>query len=123
MTLAIIYDGQCPVCTRYIRYLRLREVAGEVELIDARLGGEEVDAVRRRGVSLDEGMVLRLDDRYFHGADAMHHLALLSTRSGIFNRINFWLFRSELRARVAYPVLRASRNLLLRLLGRPLIGD
>jgi hypothetical protein len=45
-------------------------------------------------------------------------LALLSTSSGSFNRINALVFSRPRLARVLYPVLRAGRNLLLRILHR-----
>jgi len=45
-------------------------------------------------------------------------LALLSTPSSGFNRLNAALFRSPTASRLLYPVLRAGRNAVLRLLGR-----
>jgi len=114
----IVYDGQCPFCSRYVALLRLRDSLGEVRLINARDGGPVVEELERAGVDLDEGMVLKLDDRLYHGHDCIHVLALLSTPSGSFNRINAALFRSPRVARLLYPVLRTGRNAVLRLLGR-----
>jgi predicted DCC family thiol-disulfide oxidoreductase YuxK len=114
----IVYDGQCPFCSRYVQLLRLRESLGAVRLIDARQGGPIVEELQRAGVDLDEGMVLKLDDRLYHGHDCIHVLALLSTPSGLFNRINAAVFRSAPTARMLYPVLRVGRNAVLRLLGR-----
>jgi predicted DCC family thiol-disulfide oxidoreductase YuxK len=114
----IVYDGQCPFCSRYVQLLRLRESLGAVRLIDAREGGPIVEELQRAGVDLDEGMVLKLDDRLYHGHDCIHVLALLSTPSGLFNRINAAVFRSAPTAQMLYPVLRVGRNAVLRLLGR-----
>lgn len=118
----ILYDGECPVCSRYVRYLRLRELTQDLALLDARRGGPEVDAARARGLVLDEGIVLRVDDVWYHGAEAMHRLTLMSTPAGVFNRLNAWLFRSQRLSRLSYPVLRAGRNLVLALLGRRRMG-
>lgn len=120
--LELIYDGDCPVCRNYVRFMRLRESAGEVRLIDARQAPEVVQALNAEGLDLDEGMVLRLGDEAFHGDEALLRLALLSTRSGLFNRLNYWLFSSPRRARWSYPWLRAGRNVLLRLLGKSKIN-
>ena len=120
--LELIYDGDCPVCRNYVRFMRLRESAGEVSLVDARGAPEVVKALNASGLDLDEGMVLRLGEQCFHGDEALLHLALLSTRSGLFNRLNYWLFSSPRRARWSYPWLRAGRNLLLRLLGKSKIN-
>lgn len=114
----IVYDGQCPFCSRYVRLVRLRETLGQVQLVDARKGGPQVDEVRQAGLDLDEGMVLKLDGRLYHGADCINMLALLSTPSSGFNRLNAALFRSPTASRLLYPVLRTGRNAVLRLLGR-----
>jgi predicted DCC family thiol-disulfide oxidoreductase YuxK len=114
----IVYDGQCPFCSRYVELVRLRESLGKVELIDAREGGAVVDEIRAAGLDLDEGMVLKLDGRLYHGADCIHMVALLSTPSSWFNRVNAAMFRSRTASRLLYPVLRTGRNTVLRMLGR-----
>lgn len=90
-----------------------------MKLLDAREGGPEVDEVVANGFDLNEGMVLIIDDDYYHGAECINRLALMSSRSDTFNRLNYFLFRSANLSRVGYPVLRAGRNLVLRLLRRP----
>lgn len=114
----LLYDGDCPFCSAYVSYVRLRETAGPMPLLNARSHPERVEEVRRRGLDLDTGMVLKLDERYYHGADCIHALALLTTPSGFFNRLNRIVFRSRTLSRVLYPVMRAGRNLTLRVLGR-----
>jgi len=114
----VVYDGQCPFCSHYVQLVRLRETLGQIKLIDARKGGPQVDEVRKAGLDLDEGMVLKLDGRLYHGAECIHRLALLSTRSSWFNRVNAALFRSQRASRLLYPALRGGRNAVLRMLGR-----
>ena len=114
----IVYDGQCPFCSRYVELVRLRQSLGQVRLINAREGGPLVDELQRAGVDMDEGMALKLDGRLYHGHECIHMLALLSTPSSAFNRLNAALFRSPRAARLLYPVLRTGRNAALRLLGR-----
>jgi predicted DCC family thiol-disulfide oxidoreductase YuxK len=118
----IVYDGECPFCSRYVKLLRLRESIGRVELVDARQGGPVVDAIRSAGLNLDEGMVLKMDGRLYHGADCIHRLALLSTPSGWFNSTSRAIFRSPTASRLLYPLLRAGRNAVLGVLGRKRMG-
>lgn len=118
----IVYDGQCPVCSSYVRYLRIKESVGKVALINARDGGPEVEKVRAAGLDLNEGMVLEYGGRLYHGADCVHMLAMLGSNSGAFNRLNALMFKNPTAAKMLYPVMRAGRNLLLRLLGRRPIG-
>jgi predicted DCC family thiol-disulfide oxidoreductase YuxK len=119
----LAYDGECPFCSAYVRMLRLREAAGAVRMVNARDGGPEVAAARAAGLDLDEGMVLNLNGRLLHGDECIHALALMTTPSGPFNRLTHWVFRSERRARLLYPWLRAGRNATLRLLGRRRMAD
>src|SRR5688572_9569415 len=119
----LLYDGECPFCSSYVRYVRLRDTVGPVTLADARRYPALVAEARALGYDIDVGMVLKLDGHYYFGGDCIHALSLLTTPSGIFNRLNRSLFRSKIVARVAYPVLRGSRNLALLLLGRRRIGS
>lgn len=114
----IIYDGHCPFCSTYVRFTRLRDAVGPVELIDARQGGFMVDEAVEAGLDLDEGMVLKYGGRLYHGADCLNLLSLLSSRSGLFNRFMAFAFARPTIAHLAYPLLRAGRNVTLRLLGR-----
>jgi predicted DCC family thiol-disulfide oxidoreductase YuxK len=118
----IVYDGECPFCSRYVALVRLRETLGPVRLVNAREGGPIVEHLLDQGYDLDEGMVLIWQDRIYHGDECIHMLALLSTPSGAFNRINAALFRSERASRFLYPILRTGRNATLRLLGRRKMG-
>lgn len=119
----LVYDQQCPFCDAYCRLVRLRTAAGTLRLVNARDGGPEVERITAAGLDIDQGMVLFLSDEMYYGSDAIHALALLSSRSGLFNRLNFLIFRSKGLSRVVYPVLRAMRNLALKLLGRSRINN
>jgi predicted DCC family thiol-disulfide oxidoreductase YuxK len=114
----LVYDGDCPFCSGFARRLRIDQAAGGLELVNAREGGAIVDDVRHRGYDLDGGMVLILGGSYYYGDEALHRLALMSTRSGLFNRVNAWAFANRTVSRIAYPMLKAGRIVTLRLLGR-----
>lgn len=119
----VVYDGDCPFCSSYVRMVRLRQAAGPVTLVDARGDGHPVLArVRAEGLDLDRGMVVELGGRLYHGDAAMTVLAALTSPIGLFNRLTAWTFRSPGRARALYPAMVAGRNLTLRLLGRRGIG-
>lgn len=114
----IVYDGECPFCSAYVRLLRLRDAFGTVRLVNARSADPVVDAVRAAGLDLDAGMVLKLGGQLYSGDRCLHMLALMSTPSGIFNRLASAVFASPRLSRRLYPVLVAGRNATLRLLGR-----
>jgi len=119
-----VYDGDCPICSVAARGLRIRQAVGELHLVDARADDDPVlDEVRRLGLDLDEGMVIKFRDTCYHGADALHVMALLGTGQGWFNRMNAVLFRSRFLSAVGYPPMRALRNLLIRWRGVPKIAN
>lgn len=119
----LLYDGECPFCSAYVRMVRLRESVGAVRMVDARDGGPELEEARAEGLDIDEGMTLKLNGALHHGDDCIHRLALLTTPSGAFNRLNAWVFKSRRRSEWLYPVLKGGRRAALRLLGRRPIGD
>lgn len=114
----IFYDGECPLCSSYVRMINLRRAVGQVELVDARSGDVRVAELRAQGVNFDSGMAVRHGAHLVHGAEAMMLLSALSSGRGPV----IWLMRSPRRARLVYPVLRAGRGVLLRVLGRSRIG-
>lgn len=113
----IVYDRDCPFCSRYVQLVRLRENF-DVRLVDARQNPSHADRYRSLGYDLTDGMVVETGGRLYHGADAITILSLLSSRSGFWNRIFANCFRSKTVSRLAYPLLRAGRNLTLMAMGR-----
>jgi len=118
----ILYDGDCPFCSNYVAYLRFREAVGAVKLVNARDGGSEFEYARASGLNLDEGMVFHYEGRLYHGDECMHMLALLSSSTGVVHRVTTWVFRSQKRAALIYPLLRAGRNATLKLIGKSKIS-
>ncbi|MCR9276351.1 MAG: DUF393 domain-containing protein [Pseudomonadaceae bacterium] len=118
----LIYDGECPFCRRYVAFVRLNENYA-VELVDARAHPGLYQELLSLGFDLDEGMVMETNDERYHGDECLQRLAMLTSRSGLLNRLNAWVFRSPQRSRVIYPWMVRGRNLVLRLLGTRLLGE
>lgn len=111
----IIYDGDCPFCQAYVKMVRLREHY-TVELIDARGDHPVISDITLKGYDLDEGMVVEVEEQFFHGDEAMTRMALMTADSGFLRRITKWIFKSKWRSQNLYPILRACRNLTLKIL-------
>jgi predicted DCC family thiol-disulfide oxidoreductase YuxK len=112
----IVYDGECPVCSHYVSGIRLREAAGQLKLQNAREVSEEVAELKSSGYDLNRGMIVKIGDTVYYGADGMHALSMMTTPSHFFNRCVFLLFRSPSFSRLLYPVFRNLRFLLLKIL-------
>ena len=119
----LVYDKQCPACDFYCNLVRIRESVGRLVLIDAREPSELMDKITAAGLDIDQGMVLAVGSTLHYGSDAIHVLSLMSTRSGVFNRLSYWCFHSEPAAAYLYPIFRALRNLLLKALRKNKINN
>ena len=119
----LVYDRECPACDFYCNLVRIRESVGSLVLIDAREPGSLMEEITEAGLDIDQGMVLIAGDRMYYGADAIHALSIMGTRSGIFNRVTYWCFKSKVVSGILYPILRAGRNLLLKILSKKKINN
>ncbi|HWQ38897.1 MAG TPA: DCC1-like thiol-disulfide oxidoreductase family protein [Burkholderiales bacterium] len=119
----LVYDRECPVCEAYCRRVRIRGTIGMLRLVNAREPTAVMEEITARGLDIDEGMVLKVDNVLHYGADAIHALALMSSRSDAFGRLSYRLFGSRVRARILYPVFRVLRNGLLKILRKNRINN
>ena len=116
-SIIIIYDGDCPFCRSYIKLTRLRELSNTF-LLNAREEPDLCQELLDKDVSLDEGMVVIMNNEVYHGGDAINRIALLTNKNTIFNKFVYLVFSRPVISRFAYPVLRGVRNITLRLLGK-----
>ena len=114
----IIYDGDCPFCTRYVALTELRRTVGDVRLVDARTDLPLSDELKDRGLDLNDGMVVLHEGRTHFGGDATHVLALLSEKRSFVAKFLGALFKNRGVSRAIYPLLRFGRNITLRALGK-----
>jgi len=119
----LVYDRECPACNAYCQVVNIRESVGDLRIVDAREDSEVMKEITSQGLDIDQGMVLKMGGQLYYGADAIHALALIGSRSGILNRMNYWMFKSKTVSSVLYPILRFCRNLLLKILGKTKINN
>ena len=121
--LLLVYDKECPACNNFCQMVRIRESVGHLELVDAREDTPIMREITASGLDIDQGMVLKMGDQLYYGSDAIHALSLISSRSGVFNRLNYWVFKSKRVSHVVYPILRFGRSILLKLLRKTKINN
>jgi predicted DCC family thiol-disulfide oxidoreductase YuxK len=119
----LVYDKECPACNAYCQIVRIRESVGDLKIVDARENSEVLNEITAQGLDIDQGMVLKMGEQLYYGSDAIHALALISNRSGVLNRLNYWMFKSKTVSSFFYPILRFFRNLLLKMLGKTKINN
>lgn len=119
----LVYDADCPVCDAYCRAVRAGEPGVNLRLVNAREDTTVMAEVTRQGFDIDEGMIVKADGILYYGADAIHALARVSRAPGAFSRINRWIFGSQGRSKLLYPLLRSGRKLLLKALRKTRINN
>ena len=119
----VVYDKECPVCDAYCHAVDIPESVGELRLVDAREDTAVMGDITRRGLDIDQGMVVKVDGVLYYGADAIHALAEMSSPDGLFGGINRWFFASKRRSEMLYPIFRSVRNLLLKVLRKTKINN
>jgi predicted DCC family thiol-disulfide oxidoreductase YuxK len=120
-----VYDGECPMCSTAAAAFQVRKAAGALHLVDARVdlahpALAEVNAAR---LDLDKGMAIKYGGRLYHGADALHLMALIGSEHGWLNRMNALLFKNKSVAHIAYPFMRAARNVAVAVKGSGKINN
>lgn len=112
----VLYDGECPVCSRYTRFVRFRETVGEVVLLNCRDYPELLTDLKVKGYDLNDGMLLSYQGQLFYGDKAVYMMATLSSPNNLFNRLNATVFTNASAVKYLYPVMVCGRKLLLKLL-------
>jgi predicted DCC family thiol-disulfide oxidoreductase YuxK len=116
----LLYDGECPVCSRFVAWTRLQASRPGIRLADARQEPELVAMVRAKGIEINDSFCLSINGELVHGAAAMALIGQLAQPSGLFARLVVGSLASDVGGRF-YPVLVRGRKLLLWLLGKGLI--
>lgn len=118
-----VYDGACPLCTLGASFYRVRQEVGVLHGVDARAEPDHplLKEIRQTGLDLDEGMVIKYQDKLYHGREALLLMAQLGADAGVLNKLNNRLFRSRPLATLCYPMMKLARRLALTLNGAGLI--
>jgi predicted DCC family thiol-disulfide oxidoreductase YuxK len=114
-----VYDGDCPMCNGAVNSFMIKKAVGTLNLINARTQKNHpiMIEIKKLNLNLDDGMVIKFKDNLYHGADALHTMALIGGNSGFFNKVNCFLFKSKNLSKICYPFLRFCRNFVLYIKG------
>ncbi|MBM93290.1 MAG: hypothetical protein CMF51_00875 [Legionellales bacterium] len=125
-TITLVYDGNCPLCKIGSKWYRLRQGLGDFNLVDARTQQDHpiIQRINTIGFDLDEGMVIEYHETLYHGVDALKLMAKIGSNQDLFNRIHNAFYRLPFTAELFYPLLKAGRNIVLKLKGlNTITGD
>lgn len=112
----IYYDGECPVCSRYVLMSQLKKKFN-VRLFNLREHPEQVKSFWELGYDVDKGMLIEIKGEYFFGADAIYIMSYYGEANSPLGFMMHSYFKRRALAGITYPLLRFGRNVLLKILG------
>ena len=101
----LLYDGECPICSRYVLWTNIRNKNPDIALLDARQQPELVAALRTEGIEINNTMFLQVDGRSFVGAAAMAKISIYMPQNTLPQRILRSLTSTQLSFKTIYPGL------------------
>ena len=113
---ALFYDGECPFCSRYSELIQARNQLGPFDIISLREDQVSAQEFRDLGLDLEQGFVFRYNGDIYHGAEAMHVLALATQQADPLLKLNHCFFGQRAVSKSLYPVLRFGRWIALLIL-------
>jgi len=118
-SLKILYDGECPFCKNFVRFMRFREnVSDDILLIDVRQNQKEKGRYIKAGYDFNEGMIVDWGGDIYYADQAVYILGILSSNDTFWSKLNRLVFKSQKRAKFLYPILKCGRRVALKILGR-----
>ena len=105
------------MCTKAAQAFRIKQEHGALHLVNARTAANDplVQEINKRGLDLDEGMVIYAQERFYHGKDALKFMARYGdAHNNTFSAFCKGLFWSDAISSLTYPWMRGTRNMLLR---------
>ncbi|HTN39982.1 MAG TPA: DCC1-like thiol-disulfide oxidoreductase family protein [Asticcacaulis sp.] len=116
----LVYDGDCPFCSASTYMVRIKQAVGQLHILNAREAADHplMAEIAAQRLDLNQGIVVKFQNRLYHGREALHVLALISSEKGWLNRLNIALFRHRRTVDLAYPLMKGVRDLTLKALGR-----
>ena len=113
----LLYDGQCPLCSAYGRYVAAHRT-GPIELLDARNQTEMARELCDKGFDINRGMILLTPDGTFQGRRAIQAISPIISYRGPPGAVLQLFARIPGLATIMYPAIKWLRLISLRLLRR-----
>lgn len=120
--IVIIYDGDCPFCSKYSSYINLSRSFEEIRLKNARdLNAKEIQELQELGLDINQGIIVQIQGNKnnalnYSGRDAMNYLAKYDQNSKFTGKLHR-VMRYEKLSRFIYPILFWGRAVVLKILG------
>ncbi len=117
--LVLLYDQACPLCSQLALRYGIEKHFGPVVLLDARKQPCVAEVCKRAGFDLNEGVLVSHAGNLFFGHQALSYLNQVGSLQGWVGSIMAIFLRRPVFSRIAYPLLKTMRSVLLKITGIP----
>jgi hypothetical protein len=117
----LVYDGFCPYSRFASQIIRIQTNLGRLVPLDARTCRNHpvVRDLERVGLDLNQGLVVRFHNRFYHAREALQLLAQIEVQTDLFNWLHARLLRNRTVADLTAKGANAVRASRLWLTGKP----
>ncbi|MBT5411961.1 MAG: DUF393 domain-containing protein [Cellvibrionales bacterium] len=120
MEVCIIYDGECPFCTDFVKASNLRKHYKNLNIVNARDKNSVTKRIIDEGYDLNEGMVVLVDKKILYGTEAARFITINGSGG-----LKHWFYKiilyNQKIAEFIYPILVFLRKQYLKIAGKDLI--
>ena len=113
--LTIYYDKQCPFCSKYANFLKLKENF-EITLKDARENQSEISLLCGN-LNINDGFIVIYKNDCFQGAKALAFLNSAVDKTTLLGKLHFFFCYDNLFSNFLYKFLFILRKIILFILG------
>lgn len=114
--LTLYYDKQCPFCSKYANFLKLKENF-EITLKDARENLDEISLICEN-LNINEGFIVVYKNDCFQGARALAFLNSAVDKTTILGKFHFFFRYDNLFSNLLYKLFFILRKIILFILGK-----
>jgi predicted DCC family thiol-disulfide oxidoreductase YuxK len=109
--LTLYYDNQCPFCSKYANFLKLKENF-EITLKDARENQSEISLVCEN-LNINDGFIVIYENNCFQGEKALVFLNRAVDKTTFLGKLHFIFRYDNIFSKILYKVLFILRKIIL----------
>ena len=113
----LYYDKDCPFCDEYSKYVELRKTF-DIEIINTRQELEKLNAFKKRGFDINDGMIIEYEGNIFQGSDAIKIIDKYILKKGAIDIFLSFIINLPGFKQIIYPLVKVLRIIILKSLGR-----
>lgn len=117
--ITLYYDGDCPFCTEYSKYVKLKQ-RYDIIILDARTELDKIRYFNSKGFNINNGMILEIENNnaIYQGDSAILEIDRLLEHTTFLDKLRTAVTHIPYLMRLAYPIIKWFRYLTLKAMGK-----